>query len=105
VSFINERYCKADEPLPDEKATSNEGGGDSAAAATAGGSIRVRESTKKRLQRVMMAYWDSNNLYGFGQSVALPVGEYAWMTREAIDAKDWTKFDEDSEMGYYQFSL
>lgn len=35
-----------------------------------------------------------NNLYGWGQSQRMPVGDYEWMTEEEIAAKDWTEYDE-----------
>jgi hypothetical protein len=30
----------------------------------------------------------------------MPIGEYEWMLRAAFEARDWTKYDEDSEKGF-----
>jgi hypothetical protein len=30
----------------------------------------------------------------------MPIGEYEWMLRAAFEARDWTKYDENSEKGF-----
>jgi hypothetical protein len=47
-----------------------------------------------------LAYIDANNLYGYAQSCPMPIGDYAWMSKEEILQIDWSKFDENAEHGY-----
>jgi hypothetical protein len=70
VSFISQRHCEAPEP-------------------------EAAQPTDPKL-----LYIDANNLYGYSQSCPQPVGLYRWLTDEEIQAKDWTVYDHDSDIGY-----
>ena len=98
VSFINTRHCLADpEPVLEEG------------------------EVESAYERVAMMYLDANNLCKFykkmfhilyilniilfisdggAQSCPMPIGDYRWLTQDEIDAKDWTKFSDDTDTGY-----
>lgn len=67
--------------------------------------VEVRDTSdeakmKGEDDQVKLLYLDLNNLYGFSQVQPLPVGNYRFLTRAEIEAKDWSTYDENSDKGY-----
>ncbi len=48
-----------------------------------------------------ITYLDVNNLYGFALSDYLPHSNFCWVDRLNYENIDWTKLEDDSEMGYF----
>ena len=70
ISYIANRYGKANNKTYDEKAPSK-----------------------------YIMYLDANNLYGWAMSQYLPTGCFKWMTKNQIDKIDLAKYKEDSKKG------
>ena len=65
-----------------------------------GGFSFVRERYMESSENEQLALLDANGLYGFCQTMPLPEGEYSYLTREEIDAIDWTAQEISQPYGY-----
>ena len=48
-----------------------------------------------------LLYLDANNLYGYAQSLPVPVGEYNWISQADFLALDWSKMSLQQDYGYF----
>lgn len=78
VSFVGHRFCEKTDGPQDPRAN----------------------AYPHSFERLLMLLVDANNLYSSAQRKKQYIGGLRWMTAKELSTKDWSVYDEDSELDY-----